>query len=441
MSGAIVTASGEAFKGYHQCPNILRDKYMPLVGIDGYAFLNYLLSWANANTTLSVRRMKRDLGVSQDRLERIQGSVLQHCAFITLTPGGPKQANRWHVDAELLWAENALHMVERFQARQGKAVSEGVPAIGTLLPSPSPEGVPAIGTPSVPTIGTPRTGERYTLKKVLNTKKEKKEERRGATLASDSPASSSLSGAGEKESKSPQQVEQAAPAETPTPATPNVDPAPPVQVDSLHGGHFENDAPDTENFPGGAAAGENIHNPETGEVVISEAEQREAAVNLAIDKLCNGAWLKEQRGAPAWITETDTKTGVLRSEIARLLDVSDVDAARQAAIERRLSQQRAAQSDPSVRVLTFSRLLVVELQNMALSRRLAVSQAIHGASAAPAARATAPAWQVGQRVRWGGCVYEIEDIKADTGTLFLYSDKEGSVSVQRDKYGQLQLVS
>ena len=167
MTGAIVTSSGDHHRGFHQCPNVLRDKYMPLIGGDGYGYLNYLLSWANTNATLSVRRMKRDLAWSQDKLQRVQSQVLEHCAhFVTMTPGDRTNANGWHLDMEKVWLENALHMAQSAAERLAK---KGVPEIGTPRKS-AKKGVPESGTAGVPEIGTGGVPEIGTYKDIsLNT--------------------------------------------------------------------------------------------------------------------------------------------------------------------------------------------------------------------------------------------------------------------------------
>ncbi|OLV16739.1 hypothetical protein [Deinococcus marmoris] len=137
MSGAVVTSSGDHHRGFHQCPNVMRDKYASKIGVDGYGFINYLMSWANTNATLSVRRMMSDLGVSQSKLGRIQTGVLEHCGhFITMTPGDRVNANRWHLDMERLWAENALHLAQSYAERMA---AKGVSEINT--PPKSPAGV------------------------------------------------------------------------------------------------------------------------------------------------------------------------------------------------------------------------------------------------------------------------------------------------------------
>ncbi|MBZ9753207.1 hypothetical protein K7W42_20430 [Deinococcus sp. HMF7604] len=150
MTGAIVTSSGDFHRGFHQTPNVLRDKYMPLIGGDGYGYLNYLLSWANANATLSIRRMKQDLKWSQDKLERIQSLVLEHCShFVSITVGDRVKANQWHLDMEKVWAENALHMAQSYAERMA---AKGVPEIGAPPQKPR-KGVPKTGTGGVPEVG------------------------------------------------------------------------------------------------------------------------------------------------------------------------------------------------------------------------------------------------------------------------------------------------
>lgn len=167
MTGAIVTSSGDHHRGFHQCPNVLRDKYMPLIGGDGYGYLNYLLSWANTNATLSVRRMKKDLAWSQDKLQRVQAQVLEHCAhFVSMTPGDRVSANGWHLDMEKVWLENAIHMAQSAAERLAK---KGVPEIGTPRKS-APKGVPETGTEGVPKVGTEGVPEIGTYKDIpLNT--------------------------------------------------------------------------------------------------------------------------------------------------------------------------------------------------------------------------------------------------------------------------------
>ncbi|GGL89925.1 hypothetical protein GCM10010840_29930 [Deinococcus aerolatus] len=146
MSGAVVTSSGDHHRGFHQCPNVLRDKYAGKIGVDGYGYINYLMSWANTHATLSVRRMMGDLGVSQSKLLRIQASVLQHCGhFIAMTPGSRVNANRWHLDMERLWAENALHLSQSYAERMA---AKGVPAINTP-PKKARRDVAKINTPGV----------------------------------------------------------------------------------------------------------------------------------------------------------------------------------------------------------------------------------------------------------------------------------------------------
>ncbi|GAA0523913.1 hypothetical protein [Deinococcus depolymerans] len=169
MTGAIVTSSGDHHRGFHQCPNVLRDKYMPLIGGDGYGYLNYLLSWANTNATLSVRRMKKDLAWSQDKLQRVQAQVLEHCAhFVSMTPGDRVSANSWHLDMEKVWLENHVHMGQSAAERLAK---KGVPEIGTRRKS-SPQGVPETGTEGVPKVGTGGVPEIGTYKDTsLNTPK------------------------------------------------------------------------------------------------------------------------------------------------------------------------------------------------------------------------------------------------------------------------------
>ena len=167
MSGAVVTSSGDHHRGFHQCPNILRDKYASKIGVDGYGFINYLMSWANTNATLSVRRMMGDLGVSQSKLERIQASVLQHCGhFIAMMPGDRVNANRWHLDMERLWAENALHLAQSYAERMA---AKGVSEINTP-PKKARGGVAKINTPGVSEINTGGVLKVNTYKdSVLNT--------------------------------------------------------------------------------------------------------------------------------------------------------------------------------------------------------------------------------------------------------------------------------
>ena len=143
MTGAIVTSSGEQHRGFHQSPNVLRDKYMPKIGGDGYGFVNYLVSWSNTETTLSVRRMKRDLNWSQDKLERVTALVLTHCShFISMTPGDRVTANHWHLDMEKVWLENIVHLAKGASERLAQQATpktedsrgrleKGVPEIGT----------------------------------------------------------------------------------------------------------------------------------------------------------------------------------------------------------------------------------------------------------------------------------------------------------------------
>ncbi|WP_278911603.1 hypothetical protein [Deinococcus wulumuqiensis] len=166
MSGAIVTSSGDHHRGFHQCPNVLRDKYACKIGVDGYGFVNYLMSWANTDATLSVRRMMGDLGVSQSKLERIQALVLEHCGhFITMTPGDRVNANRWHLDMEQLWGENAVHLAQTYAERMA---AKGVAKINT--PSRKGGGVVKFDTPGVAEINTRGVVKSDTYKdSVLNT--------------------------------------------------------------------------------------------------------------------------------------------------------------------------------------------------------------------------------------------------------------------------------
>ncbi|MCY1703560.1 hypothetical protein, partial [Deinococcus sp. SL84] len=149
--GAIITMSGEAHKGFHQCPNFIRDKYLPLIKSDGYGYINYILSWANSGQALSQRRIMKDLGCSQGKLVAIQERVLKHCGhFISkidgsaAAPGKLGVSNRWHIDAEIMWGENAMHLAaqaqKRLEARTAQSLGESVSKTDTL-PSDRLEGV------------------------------------------------------------------------------------------------------------------------------------------------------------------------------------------------------------------------------------------------------------------------------------------------------------
>ena len=242
MSGSIVTSSGDHHRGFHQCPNVLRDKYMPIIGGDGYGYINYLMSWANANATLSVRRMKKDLGWSQDKLQRVQQSVLKHCGhFVSLTPGDAKTANQWHLDMELLWAENAVHLAQSYAERLAK---RPVPEIGTPHKTKT-KPVPEIGTPPVPESGTPPVPEIGTYKdNPLNTSEKTSSSAVDANARpGQGPDDDDLSPDGsQKEAARPETLEggEGLPLS--------------VTSDQMEGTKLEH-ATSSENVPGGAAGG------------------------------------------------------------------------------------------------------------------------------------------------------------------------------------------
>jgi hypothetical protein len=171
MSGAVVTSSGDEHRGFHQTPNVLRDKYAKLIGVDGYGFVNYLISWANSGTALSQRRMMKDLKVSQSKLERVQENVLKHCApFITMTQGNQSTTNRWHLDMRQLWQENALHMAQMLteKAASPPVLKPNTPPKGAGGASPLP--VSEINTPCIETQYTPVL-KPDTFKDITNTSK------------------------------------------------------------------------------------------------------------------------------------------------------------------------------------------------------------------------------------------------------------------------------
>ncbi|ULH17393.1 hypothetical protein MF271_18915 (plasmid) [Deinococcus sp. KNUC1210] len=314
MTGAYVTSSGEEHRGFHQSPNVLRDVYMKRIGVDGYGFLQYLLSWANTNAQLPVRRMKQDLKVSQDKLERIQKLVLEHCGhFVKFVPGDRVTSNQWHLDMRQVWGENAAHMAKSLLERTG---NEGVPEIGTQ-PKKARKGVPEIGTgctgnryTGVPEIGTFKDISKNISKEggVLELTENAREEKPAPSVAVINPPEvTTTTDAALQNSVAPQSELPSQPPSAPDGATTTAAMVTDEDVDLLFGAESETvtaseEVPAAGGVAAVLAAAEEGHDPEATRTVLVRNLGGQKKLNALIEETPPGL-AKVSRSRRAWLTE------------------------------------------------------------------------------------------------------------------------------------------
>ncbi|GHG12162.1 hypothetical protein GCM10017783_25450 [Deinococcus piscis] len=409
--GAIITMSGEAHKGFHQCPNFIRDKYLPLIKLDGYGYINYILSWANSGQALSQRRMMKDLGCGQGKLVAIQQRVLQYCGhFISKTegsaaaPGKLGVPNRWHIDAEIMWGENAIHLAaqaqKRLEARAAQVIGESVSKTDT--PPDSLAG---------------SVSKTDTCKRQGNTSPKQEEAPMPETGEVDSTLNASSSG-----KTSPEDLLEALLDEAEGGQEEGIT-AQPANTASLHGsdlseaaigqGRQQNTQPTAvEEVPGGAAAPDEV-----------------AAVNAQLDRYLNKRWLSSYQLGDTKMPPLSTEVvgGLDRREIASLISLEQLREFHNEA-RRNMSQRRREQeTNPGLAGLNYTTELLRLLQEHA-EQRLAIRELVQQRPAGEGASSRRVSgrseWQVGDRVVYMRERHEIVAVTPLKITVALLSDPD-----------------